>query len=65
VVVAVGDFGPVDFDNASAGFDEASGEQAALAEGVIAVLFAEFRSLGGQVEGFARLPESTSPSAFS
>jgi hypothetical protein len=53
VVVGVGDFGPDDFDDARAGFDEAAGEEAALAKGVAAVAVAEFFAFGGEVEGFA------------
>jgi len=53
VVVAVGNFGPVDFDDASSGFDQSASQQAALAEGVVAVLFAKFSGFGGQVESFA------------
>jgi hypothetical protein len=53
VVVGVGDLGPDDFDDARAGFDEAAGEEAALAKGVAAVAVAEFFGFAVEVEGFA------------
>ena len=53
VVVGVGDLGPDDLDDARAGFDEAAGEEEALAKGVAAVAVAEFFALGGEVEGCA------------
>src|SRR5262249_39754934 len=56
VVVAVGDLGPVDLDEARAGLDEAAGQQAALAEGGAAVAVARLGLLLAQVEGVAGAP---------
>ena len=53
MVVGVGDLGPDDFDDAGAGLHEATGEQAALAEGVAAVTIAHGIGFLGDVEGVA------------
>ncbi len=55
VVVAVGDFRPDHFDDARAGFDQAAGEEAALAERVAAVAVANFVGLIAERERFAGL----------
>ena len=54
VFVGVGDLGPDDFDDSSAGFDEAAGEEAALAESVASVAIAHRVCLLVEVEGIPR-----------
>ncbi|MEY5015107.1 MAG: hypothetical protein RIS92_1465 [Verrucomicrobiota bacterium] len=51
VFVGVRDLGPDDFDDSSAGFDEAASEQAALAEGVASVAIPHRVSFLVEVEG--------------
>ena len=51
VVVGVGVLGPDDFDDFRAGLDEAAGEEAALAEGVAAVVVADFFRFVAEGEG--------------
>jgi len=53
VVVGIGDFGPDHFDDARAGFDQAAGQQAALAEGIAAVFVASGVGFLREVEGVA------------
>ena len=53
MVVGVGDFGPDDFDDAGAGFDQPAGQQATLAECVAAIAVAHLFRFLGEVERFA------------
>ena len=57
MIVAVGNFRPVHFDDASSRFDEAAGQQAALTKGILAVLFSKLikRSLKFDVSHFVRV----------
>ena len=52
MVVGVGDFGPDDLDDASAGFDETTGEEAAVAKGVFAIGLAGLLGFLFESEGF-------------
>ena len=59
-------FGQIDLDEPRAGFDQPAGQQAALAERVLAVPFADLGLLLAQVEGVLRPGrETTRPSALS
>ena len=53
MVVGVGYLGPDDFDDLGAGFDQAAGQQAALAEGVAAVQVADRGRFFLKLEGIA------------
>ena len=55
MVVTVSNLWPVDLDYSSSRFDQASSQQAALTECVVAVLFSHFFRFSTQVKGFACL----------
>ena len=53
MIVGVGDLRPVDLEETSPGLNETTGQQAALAERVATIPFAQCRRLLGEIEGIA------------
>ena len=53
MIVRVGDLGPNNFDDACAGFDEASSQQTTLAKGIATIAVTHLFSFLGEIESFA------------